>query len=130
MEEEAPVIIFDEYGPVRMIRTREWKYVARIPCGPDELYDLVNDPGETRNLIDDPAATDARCRLRAMLTEWFAEWVDPRIDGAREANTGYGQLCRPGIYSGGKAVFAEEERIRSAVARAVDGMELKTGKQP
>jgi hypothetical protein len=38
------IVIFDEYGPVRMIRSKEWKYVHRYPYGPHELYDLVNDP--------------------------------------------------------------------------------------
>ena len=42
------VVIFDEYGPVRMIRTQEWKYVHRYPYGPHELYDLVNDPDERK----------------------------------------------------------------------------------
>ena len=39
------VVIFDEYGPVRMIRTKEWKYVHRYPYGKHELYHLVDDPG-------------------------------------------------------------------------------------
>lgn len=47
------VVIFDEYGPVRMIRSREWKYVHRHLDGPHELYDLVNDPDEEPNRISD-----------------------------------------------------------------------------
>ncbi len=35
------IIIYDEYGTTRMIRTTEWKYIHRYPNGPDELYDLV-----------------------------------------------------------------------------------------
>ena len=31
------VYIYDEYGLVRMIRTKEWKYVHRYPKGPHEL---------------------------------------------------------------------------------------------
>ena len=27
------IVVFDEYGPVRMIRTQEWKYVHRYPYG-------------------------------------------------------------------------------------------------
>ena len=34
------VVIYDEYGTTRMIRTAEWKYVHRYPDGPNELYDL------------------------------------------------------------------------------------------
>src|SRR5206468_4094115 len=48
------VVIYDEYGPVRMIRTTEWKYVFRHPDGPHDLYDLANDPDERRNLAEEP----------------------------------------------------------------------------
>lgn len=127
---ERPVVVYDEYGPVRMIRTKQWKYVCRIPQGPDELYDLVHDPEEKNNLIYDPAAAPMREQLRSQLIGWFAQWVDPRVDGARECNTGYGQLCRPGIYSEGKVVFSEEDSFRRAMDMAIDHLELTTGEQP
>ena len=38
----------------RMWRTREWKLVRDSRAGMDELYRLSSDPGEHRNLIDDP----------------------------------------------------------------------------
>ena len=104
--------------------------MARIPGGPDELYDLVNDPEETNNLIYDPAAAEMRQQLRGELVGWFARWVNPDIDGARELNTGYGQLCRPGIYSDGQAVFAEEDSFRQALDKATENLDLKTGEQP
>ena len=47
------MIVFDEYGPVRMIRTGEWKYVHRYPKGPRELYDMVNDRFEADDLSDE-----------------------------------------------------------------------------
>ena len=56
------IVVFDEYGPVRMIRTREWKYVHRYPYGPHELYDLVNDPGERSNLVEDRSWFDRYVR--------------------------------------------------------------------
>ena len=129
-DEEHPVVIFDEYGPVRMIRTKEWKYVARIPGGPDELYDLVLDPDEKVNRIYDPEVSHIRQQLRKELLDWFAKWVDPNVDGARELNTGYGQLCRPGIYSDGRPVFAEEDNFRMAIDTATKNLDLKTGEQP
>lgn len=128
--QERPVVVFDEYGPVRMIRTKQWKYVARIPGGPDELYDLVNDPDEKINRIYDPEAAPIRQQLRKELLGWFAKWVDPNVDGARELNTGYGQLCRPGVYSNGQAVFAEEDSFRQALDKATENLDLKTGEQP
>jgi arylsulfatase A-like enzyme len=86
------VVVFDEYGPVRMIRTREWKYVHRYPDGPYELYDLVNDPGETRDLVSDAGQEGRVEEMRESLAEWFARYVNPEIDGTREGVTGLGQL--------------------------------------
>lgn len=86
------VVVFDEYGPCRMIRTQKWKYVLRYPDGPNELYDLVNDPGEERNLVDDPAWADVRTELGENLGKWFDTYVDPQFDGSKEAVRGKGQL--------------------------------------
>ena len=75
------VVVFDEYGPVRMVRTRDWKYVYRHSHGPHDLYDLVSDPDERQNLADDPEQVDRIRELRARMDEWFARYVDPRLDG-------------------------------------------------
>ena len=61
------VVIFDEYGPVRMIRTQEWKYVHRYPYGPHELYDLVNDPDERKNLVDEKSKVSLVKEMRQQL---------------------------------------------------------------
>jgi N-acetylglucosamine-6-sulfatase len=62
------------YTPnVRGVRTDEWKYVhyPHGDGGPDrhkaELYNLKDDPGELRNLIDDLACRDRREVLRQEL---------------------------------------------------------------
>jgi arylsulfatase A-like enzyme len=101
------VVVYDEYGPVRMIRGREWKYVHRYPYGPHELYDLLNDPGETNNLIDDPDRRPVAKALNHELDAWFQRYVDPRIDGAREAVTGKGQLDRAGVLGGEGKAFGD-----------------------
>lgn len=86
------VVVYDEYGPVRMIRTKEWKYVHRYPDGPHELYDLVQDPEEYRNLADDPRFAGMIADMRARLSQWFQRYVDPALDGSRERVSGRGQL--------------------------------------
>lgn len=97
--------IHDEYGPVRMVRTREWKYVHRYPYGPHELYDLVNDPDERVNLVDDPARQPVRRELKAELDGWFVRYVDPARDGVREPVTGKGQLTLAGPAGKGAVAF-------------------------
>jgi len=85
------VVVYDEYGPVRMVRTREWKYVYRHSHGPHQLFDLVNDPDERRNLIDYPAYQERAAELKSTMDEWFARYVSPSRDGLRIDGTAFGQ---------------------------------------
>ena len=85
-------MVCDEYGPVRMIRERRWKYVHRYPFGPHELYDLQEDPGEVGNRADDPGCATELERLRAGLEKWFCRYADPAQDGSRFPVTGKGQI--------------------------------------
>ena len=91
---DREIVVYDEYGPVRMVRTREWKYVHRHPDGPHELYDLVRDPGERTNRVDDPTVRMTLAMLRGRLDSWFARYVDPARDGRDKGVTGCGQLGR------------------------------------
>ena len=85
------VVVYDEYGPVRMIRTPEWKYVERYPGGPDELFSLADDPGEGTNLVSDAGQARRVREMRGRLAEWFARYVDPARDGWRQPVSGGGQ---------------------------------------
>ena len=62
--------------PLRCWRTMDWKYVETVG-GDNELYHLAEDPGETRNLIDDPSAASQRDRLRLELHAWLEASNDP-----------------------------------------------------
>jgi len=84
MRENEIVVVYDEYGPVRMIRTKDWKYTHRYPGGPNELYDLANDPDERRNLAAEPAQAARIRELRGELEAWFARYVAPEKDGLNE----------------------------------------------
>ncbi len=100
------IVVFDEYGPVRMIRYDRWKYVRRCRWGPNELYDLHNDPGERRNLAGTSACRAIEHELQQQLSDWFARYVDPDRDGFRERVTGKGQLGLCGQYAGGREAFS------------------------
>ena len=58
-----------------MLRTERYKYVSRL-AGGDELYDLEEDPGETRNRIDDPALGPVVTALRLQMLKWLQETSD------------------------------------------------------
>jgi arylsulfatase A-like enzyme len=105
MEQRGEVVIMDEYGPVRMIRTKEWKYVHRYPYGPNELYDMVNDKNEKFNLIEDASKKDIIENMKLRLEKWFIKYADPKVDGRNEAVTGLGQINLAGIKNGGKKAF-------------------------
>ncbi len=100
------VVVFSEYGPVRMIRTREWKYVHRHPDGPHELYHLAADPDERRNLAAEPEQGARIGEMRSEMAAWFARHVDPDRDGEALPVTGEGQLAAVGRGTGGEA-FAD-----------------------
>lgn len=97
--ETGMVVVFDEYGPVRMIRTPEDKYVCRYPYGPDEYYDLAADPEEEHNLIADPDRQERIHVLKQKMEAWFAKYVDPTRDGRGERVTGNGQLDMAGEHA-------------------------------
>jgi len=97
---------FAEYGPVRMIRSTTWKYIHRYPYGPHEFYDLVNDPGEKNNLIEETAYQGQIREMKAELEAWFVHYVDPALDGTHEPVTGKGQLGLAGPAGQGERAFA------------------------
>jgi arylsulfatase A-like enzyme len=101
------VVVYDEYGPVRMVRTTEWKYVHRYPYGPHELYCLTGDPGEESNLAGKPEHRRTENDMRARLTEWCCRYVDPARDGTHEAVTGSGQWGRCGVEGKGADGFSQ-----------------------
>jgi len=103
------VVVFDEYGPVRMIRTETWKYVHRYPYGPHELYDLAGDPDEENNLIDSEAHTERVQSMKAELESWFLRYVDPALDGTHEGVTGKGQQDLAGPAGEGRTAWVPRE---------------------
>lgn len=58
-----------------MCRTADHKYVRRL-YEQDEFYDLREDPGETRNRIDDPACAEDAVRLRDRLLTHYLDTAD------------------------------------------------------
>lgn len=63
--------------PGRMIRTENYKYTRYIEGDGEELYDLVNDPGETHTLIDDPDYQQVLESHRRLLREHVEKENDP-----------------------------------------------------
>ncbi len=61
----------------RLIRTLDWKYCYHSR-GESQLFDLEVDPGETKNLIDDRSARNAKRRLHRDLVRWMKRSDDPR----------------------------------------------------
>ena len=120
------IVVFDEYGPVRMIRNSDWKYIHRFNYGPNELYDIKNDPGEQHNLAGEMSSRKIEKELHDQLMEWFSRYADPRRDGARELVTGSGQLGLCGVEANGKKAFSSS-RVEAIVD---DGNRLAKESEP
>lgn len=104
------------YDPQRAIRTDRWKYIRIFHDHPhpvlpncddsaakdvllangwadtviprEQLYDLVLDPAEARNLSGDPAHADVVADLRGRLEAWMHATDDPLLDGPVPAPVG------------------------------------------
>jgi N-sulfoglucosamine sulfohydrolase len=104
------------YEPQRAIRTERFKYVRRFddypfpvlpncddspskdayldrgwaerPVARERLHDLFFNPGEGRNVIDDPAYADVVTQLRSRLEQWMVQTGDPLLDGPMPAPAG------------------------------------------
>ena len=97
------------YEPKRAVRTQRWKYIRRfdqwptttmpnIDNGPskqylmrnglagrtvhqDALYDLIFDPNESGNLVNDPAYAEPLAEMRGRLAAWMERTDDPLLRG-------------------------------------------------
>lgn len=58
-----------------MCRTKKYKYVRRL-YEPDEFYNLLEDPGETINRINDPSLAGEIAGLKERLLTFFLETGD------------------------------------------------------
>lgn len=106
------VVVMDEYGPNRMIRGRRYKYIVRYPYGPNELYDLLEDPKETKNLLKNGGMEALEQEMRYRLETWFARYVNPEIDGAKEAVFGSGQIGLAGLWGKGAPAHSCDDYIK------------------
>jgi arylsulfatase A-like enzyme len=106
--DDDAIVVYDEYGATRMIRTIEYKYIHRFPYGPHEFYDLTCDPDENVNEVENEKYQHIIVGMRKNLNDWFYKYVDPRIDGSREAVKGKGQIDLVGVYSQGKNSFKDK----------------------
>lgn len=59
----------------RMVRDKRWKYVWNATAE-DELYDILNDPGELHNIASLPEYKPIRLALRHRLINWMLETDD------------------------------------------------------
>jgi N-sulfoglucosamine sulfohydrolase len=106
----AEVNYHASYEPKRAVRTARWKYIRhfgdrRKPVLPncddglskdiwlkygwkdrlveeEQLYDLIFDPNETRNVASDPGSRAALTDMRARLDRWMQATHDPLLTNA------------------------------------------------
>ncbi len=97
------------YEPQRAIRTKRWKYIRRFidrkapvlancddslskdvwmeygwrerQIAPEQLYDLIFDPGEMYNLANEPSAASVLQEMRDRLEDWMRVTDDPLLYG-------------------------------------------------
>jgi hypothetical protein len=51
--------------------------------------------------------------MRRRLERWYHRWVDPAVDGTREAVTGTGQVERAGLGAEGRFNYLQDQRLQA-----------------
>ena len=73
--------VFMEQEETRSIRTREWLFMKRFRTADypfeDELYDIADDPDESRNLATLPQCQGVVAKLSGRVDEFFERYADP-----------------------------------------------------
>jgi choline-sulfatase len=64
-------------SPARMIRTQGYKYIHYLEDDFEELYDLANDPCETRNIAKEKAYRTVLGQHRKLLSQYIEKTKDP-----------------------------------------------------
>ncbi len=88
--------IYGEYGQTRYARINATtKYITRL-TGHVELYDLVRDQNETKNLLEPFSSSSSQYvaevnRFDWALRKWFSFYEDPYVSGWTVPVTGKGQ---------------------------------------
>ena len=116
------------YEPMRAVRTQRHKLIAhfevdimnvpadvlRSPITPTmideivrerphlELYDLVDDPEERRNLVDDPGHAETRAELTRALVAWMRQTNDPLLAGPVASPYRHATLAKLGLDGEGR----------------------------
>lgn len=67
---------FGSFYPIRCVRNERYKLAINL-LDTDELYDLVEDPHETKNLINDPAHAEIRNDLHGRIVAEMERVRDP-----------------------------------------------------
>ncbi|MEO1201048.1 MAG: sulfatase/phosphatase domain-containing protein [Pseudomonadota bacterium] len=75
-------------------REDRFKYVHFAGL-PPLLFDLVEDPGETRDLSQDPDYRDLRLEMAEKLLSWRAEHLDRALTAMELTPDGLVEACRP-----------------------------------
>jgi hypothetical protein len=81
-------------------------FASRVlePSPAEELYDLIEDPWQLRNLAGDPAHAETKERLGKQLTDYQRQTGDPRVTGEMkifEATRAMVEEAKKSGYKGG-----------------------------
>ena len=107
------IVVLDEYGR----KSDDPGTTVQVYCplslwARNELYDLETDPGETRNLLKEGGFTEVEQEMRLRLETWFSNYVNPEIDGVKEAVFGCGQTGLAGLWGKGIPAHSCDDYIR------------------
>lgn len=91
-EERNHIVVFDEYGSVRMLRNERFKFVKNYNNGEELFFDLINDQGEEINEINNIQFKEEILSMREKLETNFDNFTRNGLDARINNNFGTGQI--------------------------------------
>ncbi|XOV94263.1 MAG: sulfatase [Bacteroidota bacterium] len=90
---------------------------------PEELYEIISDPGQVKNLADNPKFSEIRAQLSKRLEDYLVKTEDPRIVG-QDPWKDYIYHQQTGFGSTYNAALPDHQRLRARL-RPSDHPDLK-----
>ncbi|WP_309400804.1 sulfatase family protein [Cerasicoccus maritimus] len=76
-----PEVVYGEYGDLRMMRTPNYKFINRYGRGPNELFNLKNDPEERCNLSGRSEFESLENAMILNLNSWYSDHEKSNASG-------------------------------------------------
>ncbi|MEG1519891.1 MAG: sulfatase-like hydrolase/transferase, partial [Clostridia bacterium] len=105
--ERNHVVVYDEYGAVRMVRNERYKFIKNYKTNEETFFDLEVDKTETTNVVGIKKYAEIVDSMRAEMEADFEKYTVKNSDARVFNNKGAGQKSKVDISSNAEAFIQD-----------------------